>query len=91
MRRGLLCALWRRGGPAAADLRPGFLEITAGWMLVDDNEALARRIEDCLVWGRRNGDFLPDEAATVEFMQASYSARIVRDIFGAFEDPPSEP
>lgn len=51
-----------------ADLRPGFREITDGWMLIHDHDALTETIERAAEWTKANGPLQPDEEARIKFM-----------------------
>lgn len=53
-----------------ADLRLSFREITDGWMLVHDHDALTERIERAAAWTEENGPLKPDEEALIKFMIA---------------------
>lgn len=57
------------------DLRPGFSEITDGWMLVDDNDALFDRLRDILRFIDIQGELSTDELSTADLMLKSWSAR----------------
>jgi hypothetical protein len=50
------------------NVRPGFREITDGWMLVNDFDAVTDRIERLAEWAKANSPLQPDEAATVRMM-----------------------
>jgi hypothetical protein len=60
------------------DLRDGFREIVAGWMLVDDFDDLTDRIERSAEWAKANGPLLPDEVATVKMMIETQVAKAIR-------------
>jgi hypothetical protein len=49
-------------------LREGFRAIVAGWMLIDNWNALTERIERVASWVRENGPLEPDEASIMEMM-----------------------
>lgn len=57
------------------NLRPGFEEITSGWMLISGTDDLDDRIERLAAWTKENGPLLPDEEATVKFMIECQIAR----------------
>jgi hypothetical protein len=60
------------------DLRDGFRDITAGWTVIDDFDALTDRIERAAEWTRDNGPLRPDEAATVKLMIEAQIAKGIR-------------
>jgi hypothetical protein len=67
------------------NLRPGFHEITSGWMLIDDFDDLTDRIERLAAWKNANGPLTDDEQATVSFMIECQVARgIARGDFEPF-------
>ena len=51
-----------------ATLRDGFLEISSGWMVIDDFDDLTDRLERLAKWTEENGPLLPDEESTVQLM-----------------------
>lgn len=57
------------------DLRPGFSDITSGWMLIDDDEALLDRLRQILRFIDVQGELSPDEAATADLMLKSWATR----------------
>jgi hypothetical protein len=60
------------------DLRDGFRDITAGWTLVDDFDALTDRIERAAEWTERNGPLTDDEANVVKMMIETQIAMGIR-------------
>jgi len=58
-----------------ADMREGFREITAGWMMVNTFDDVTDRIERVAKWMRTNGPLLPDEDATIKYMIECQIAR----------------
>ncbi len=56
-------------------MRPGFQEITSGWILYSGTEDLDARIERLGKWAADNGPLEPDEQATVGLMIQCQVAR----------------
>lgn len=59
-------------------MRPGFHEIVSGWMLIDDDDDLADRIERSAQWAKRNGPLNGDEESTIRLMIQCQVARGIR-------------
>lgn len=57
------------------NLRPGFSDISDGWMLIDDFDDLTDRIERLAEWKVANGPLTEDEEKTVVFMIECQIAR----------------
>jgi hypothetical protein len=74
------------------ELRPGFQEITSGWLLFDDFYDLTDRIERLASWTRTVGGLNADERATVTLMierQIALGGEIYDDGAAPDDDPPT--
>ena len=56
-------------------MRDGFREIASGWMLVDDTDLLAERLEKIKAWSFDNAPLHGDELACVGMMIEVHDAR----------------
>jgi hypothetical protein len=66
-------------------MRDGFREISSGWMLIDDFDDLAERIERLGEWAQANAPLTCAERAAIGLMIKSQIARgIVRGDFEPF-------
>jgi hypothetical protein len=59
-------------------IRPGFAEISSGWMIVDCFAELSDRIDRLARWQKVNGPLNDTEKATIELMIESQIARGIR-------------
>lgn len=57
--------------------RPAFAAIVDGWMLVDDNKDLARRLAQLGPWACLNAPLSDDEEATMQLMADCLIARVL--------------
>lgn len=59
-------------------VRPGFAEISSGWMIVDCFQELSDRIDRLARWQKVNGPLNDTEKATIELMIESQIVRGIR-------------